>query len=72
MKKSNILKVGFALIVAFVSVQCYMLNHIQKNGEQTLENIEALAQGESEKVCVYGPGMCPGNDGSWISGLTLW
>ncbi|MDD6209786.1 MAG: NVEALA domain-containing protein [Bacteroidales bacterium] len=72
MKKSKILKIGFALVVAYISVQCYMLNHTQKSGEQVLDNIEALAQSESEKVCVTGPGMCTGDNGSWIAGLTMW
>lgn len=68
--KKNMVKLGLALFIGAMGMQTYVSMETQIRGNETLNNIEALASGESGTACTSGPGSCVVG-GSLVLGLTL-
>ena len=70
--KKRLVKLGIAtLFVGAMGIQSYIARTSQTNGDTTLNNVEALAGGESgSSHCVSGAGFCYVG-GSFVSGLTI-
>ena len=57
MKKRLVICIA-ALFIGAIGVQTYIARASQTNGDTTLNNVEALASGESGSLCKTGPGSC--------------
>ena len=70
MKKRLVKLCIAALFIGAMGIQTYIARASQANGDTTLNNVEALAGGESGTSCTSGPGGCVVG-GSFVLGLTL-
>lgn len=68
--KKNMAKLGIALFIGAMGMQTYVSMESRIHGNETLDNIEALASGEVTTRCTPGAGFCFVG-GSFVEGLTI-